>query len=114
MKSRSVSSVAALLLALSSAGEASANCSPIEGCANQVRKHAAEFDAACKAGACVGPTGPNIPDKDRVALARGLVLTALYFKVSPKELLDALTDESAKGKAAVAAMAKEGALPVKK
>ena len=111
MKSRSVSSVAALLLALSSAGEASANCSPIEGCANQVRKHAAEFDAACKAGACVGPTGPNIPDKDRVALARGLALTALYFRVTPEQVLAALKAESARDKATAAGTIKEGALP---
>ena len=111
MKSRSVSSVAALLLALSSAGEASADCSSIEGCASQVRKYAGELDARCNPGACVGPTGPNIPDKDRVALARGLALTALYFKVTPEQLLAALKAETAKDKAKAAGTIKEGALP---
>lgn len=74
-------------------------------CPSEIAKHAIALNAACKAGACPGPTGPVIPGKNgaliltadmQAQLARGLALVASVHGVSPDQLYQMHKQEAAK------------------
>ena len=97
MPASTLTKLAILALGVSAAALAAADCGGPPGrCAELIRKHATEFNATCKAGACVGPTDPSIPNKDdEVRFIRGLVLAARHYGVSGEALLAADKRESA-------------------